>query len=170
MKIGILGVGHLAEYLVRGARMGVEFVLSPGSGDKAARLAEAASLCGGGKQSGGGGSVRDGAGVSACGDGACGVAGFAVSRGPVGVFGDGGGFVAALDGSGGPGEGVLHDDAGVCQCVLGRAVLLYPGDAEWEAFLGQLGPVHRFARMQRRLRRRRCLARCRGRRSICCGI
>ena len=38
MKIGILGVGHLAGYLMQGAQ-GVTFVLSPGSGDKAARLA-----------------------------------------------------------------------------------------------------------------------------------
>jgi len=38
VKIGILGVGHLAAYLVQGAQ-GVEFVLSPGSGEKAAGLA-----------------------------------------------------------------------------------------------------------------------------------
>lgn len=37
MRIGVLGVGSLAEYLIRGAE-GVEFVLSPRSAERVARL------------------------------------------------------------------------------------------------------------------------------------
>lgn len=144
MKIGILGVGHLAEYLVQGAS-GVEFVLSPRSGEIAARLA-----------------ARYGCAVAQSNQAVvdqcdrvlvCLPAGSGLSVLEGLQFRDGQSVCSAM-------AGVSLDDLcaavapalGFCAMMPGFAnafsagpSLIYPGDADWEAFLARLGPVHRFA-------------------------
>lgn len=147
MKIGILGVGHLAEYLVRGAE-GVEFVLSPGSGDKADILA-----------------VRQGCTVAdsnqavvdqcdrvlVCLPAATGLAVLQGLR-----FRAGQSVCSAMAGAGHPAlTAAVAPARAFCTMMPGFAnafsvgpSLLYPGDAGWQGFLSLLGPVHRFDTVQ----------------------
>lgn len=149
MKIGILGVGHLAEYLVRGAHRtesgGIEFVLSPRSGDKAARLAET-HRCTVAESSQ---AVVDQCEmVLVCLPAA---SGLAVLQGL--QFRDGQSVCSAMAGASigdlttavAPAEAFCAMMPGFANAFSAGPSLLYPGDAEWEAFLARLGPVHRFA-------------------------
>ncbi|MDB5659778.1 MAG: hypothetical protein JWS10_2393 [Cypionkella sp.] len=147
MKIGILGVGHLAEYLVRGA-VGVEFVLSPRSGDKAAKLAES-HRCAVAESNQAVVDLCDM--VLVCLPAATGLAlleglkfrdGQSVCSAMAGVS------YAALTASVAPAEAFCAMMPGFANAFSAGPSLLYPGDAEWEAFLALLGPVHRFADRQ----------------------
>lgn len=141
MKIGILGVGHLAEYLVRGAR-GAEFVLAPRSAEKAARLA-ASYGC----------TVADSnqAVVDQC-DRVLvclpAAEGLAILQGL--RFRAGQSVCSAMAGAGlAPLRAAVAPAAGFCSMMPGFAnafsagpSLLYPADAEWAAFLALCGPMH----------------------------
>ncbi|MDB5664331.1 pyrroline-5-carboxylate reductase dimerization domain-containing protein [Cypionkella sp.] len=151
MKIGILGVGHLAEYLVQGsskAAVGVEFVLSPRSGDKAARLAETYRCAVAESNQ----AVVDQCDmVLVCLPAATGLALLQSLH-----FRDGqsvcsamaGASYAALTEAVAPAEAFCAMMPGFANAFSAGPSLLYPGDAEWEAFLALLGPVHRFVDRQ----------------------
>ncbi|WP_426033860.1 pyrroline-5-carboxylate reductase dimerization domain-containing protein [Cypionkella sp. TWP1-2-1b2] len=157
MKIGILGVGHLAEYLVRGARRaesvrvefaGVEFVLSPRSGDKAAGLAETCRCAVAESNQ----AVVDHCEmVLVCLPAATGLAVLKALQ-----FRDGQSVCSAMAGAAladltaavAPAEAFCAMMPGFANAFGAGPSLLYPGDADWEAFLALLGPVHRFADRQ----------------------
>ncbi len=149
MKIGILGVGHLAEYLVRGASRaeagGAEFVLSPRSGDKAARLAETFRCAVAESNQA---VVDQCERVLVCLPAATGLTvlqglqfrdGQSVCSAMAGVS------LSALTAAVAPAEAFCSMMPGFANAFSAGPSLLYPGDAEWEAFLGLLGQVHRFA-------------------------
>lgn len=147
MKIGILGVGHLAEYLVRGAR-DVEFVLGPRSADKAARLAET-HRCAVAESNQ---AVVDQCQmVLVCLPAA---SGLAVLQGL--QFRDGQSVCSAMAGAAladltvavAPARAFCSMMPGFANAFSAGPSLIYPGDTEWEAFLALLGPVHRFADVQ----------------------
>ena len=147
MKIGILGVGHLAEYLVRGAQ-GVEFVLSPRSADKSARLTETYRCAVAQSNQ----AVVDQCEmVLVCLPAA---SGLAVLEGL--QFRDGQSVCSAMAGASlddltaavAPAEAFCAMMPGIANAFSAGPSLLYPGNAEWEAFLGLLGPVHRLADRQ----------------------
>ncbi|MDO8985071.1 pyrroline-5-carboxylate reductase dimerization domain-containing protein [Cypionkella sp.] len=149
MKIGILGIGHLAEYLVRGANRaqsgGVEFVLSPRSGDKAARLAETyrCSVAESNQAV-----VDQCEMVLVCLPAATGLVVLEALQ-----FRDGQSVCSAMAGASladltaavAPAEAFCAMMPGFANAFSSGPSLLYPGDADWEAFLALLGPVHRFA-------------------------
>lgn len=147
MKIGILGVGHLAGYLVQGAA-GHDFVLSPGSGPKAQTLA-AAHGC---TVAAGNQDVIDRCDhILVC----------LPAQSGLGTLR---GLIFAED------QSVCSAMAGVSQADLAQAVaparacvtmmpghanalgvgpsLLYPPDPDWAGFLAACGPVHELARAQ----------------------
>lgn len=147
MKIGLLGTGHLAEYLVQGAK-GAEFVLSPGSGGKADRLA-----------------ARFGCRVAASNQAVVdqcqmvlvclpAATGLAVLQGL--RFRAGQSVCSAMAGASWSALAEAVAPAGAfCTMMPGFAnafsvgpSLLYPDDADWGAFLARLGPVHRFETVQ----------------------
>lgn len=147
MKIGILGVGHLAGYLLQGVQ-DVAFVLSPGSGGKAARLAEAHGCAVAASNQA---VVDQCAMVLVCLPAATGLsvleglrfrAGQSVCSAMAGVSQQALAQVVA------PAEAFCTMMPGFANAYAVGPSLLYPGDAGWEGFLGQLGPVHRFDTVQ----------------------
>ncbi|MEO5613330.1 MAG: pyrroline-5-carboxylate reductase dimerization domain-containing protein [Cypionkella sp.] len=149
MKIGILGVGHLAEYLVQGARRaesaGAEFVLSPRSGDKAARLA-ATYRCAVAESNQA--LVDQCEMVLVCLPAATGLAvleGLQFRDGQSVCSTMAGASLSALTAAVTPAEAFCAMVPGFANAFGAGPSLLYPGDVEWGAFLGLLGPVHRFA-------------------------
>ena len=147
MKIGILGVGHLAEYLVQGAQ-GVEFVLSPRSGDKAARLAETYRCAVAESNQ----AVVDQCEmVLVCLPAATGLSvleGLQFREGQSVCSAMAGAALADLTAAVAPAEAFCSMMPGFANAFSVGPSLLYPGDLEWEAFLALLGPVHRFADAQ----------------------
>ncbi|MFC3183029.1 pyrroline-5-carboxylate reductase dimerization domain-containing protein [Cypionkella sinensis] len=143
MKIGILGVGHLAEYLVRGAA-GVEFVLSPGSGGKADRLAARFGCTVAGSNQ----AVVDQCDmVLVCLPAATGLAvlqGLQFHAGQSVCSAMAGASWAALSAAVGPAQAFCTMMPGFANAFSVGPSLLYPDDAKWGAFLALLGPVHRF--------------------------
>ncbi|OYU41153.1 MAG: hypothetical protein CFE33_03585 [Pseudorhodobacter sp. PARRP1] len=143
MKIGILGVGHLAQYLVQGAH-GVEFVLSPGSGGKAERLAARfGCVVARSNQA----VVDQCALVLVCLPAATGPSVLAGLQ-----FRDGQSVCSAMAGAAwGALAAAVAPARAFCTMMPGFAnafsvgpSLLFPDDADWAAFLARLGPVHRF--------------------------
>ena len=139
MRIGVLGVGSLAEYLIRGAK-GVEFVLSPRSADRVARLGcEVAAT----NQA-----VVDACdAVLVCLPAATGLqvlqglqfrAGQTVCSAMAGVS------LAALRGAVGPAAGFVAMMPGYANAYALGPSLLCPADPLWAGFLGRVGTVHEF--------------------------
>lgn len=137
--IGVLGVGSLAEYLIRGAE-GVEFVLSPRSAERVARL--------GCEVAGSNQAVVDGCdAVLVCLPAATGLAvlqGLRFRAGQTVCSAMAGVSLAALRGAVGPAEGVVAMMPGYANAYAMGPSLLYPADPLWAGFLGRVGPVHEF--------------------------
>ncbi len=147
MKIGVLGVGHLAEYLVQGAQ-GVEFVLSPRSGDKAARLAETYRCTVAESNQA---MVDQCERVLVCLPAATGLAvlaGLQFREGQSVCSAMAGASLADLTAAVAPAKAFCAMMPGFANAFSAGPSLIHPGDAEWEAFLALLGPVHRFADVQ----------------------
>jgi pyrroline-5-carboxylate reductase len=143
VKIGILGVGHLAAYLVQGAQgAGHEFVLSPRGAAKAADLA-----------------ARHGCTVAASNQAvveACdhilvclpAAEGLAVLRGLTFRAGQelcsamAGASLEALRAAIGPASATLSMMPGYANAFSAGPTLLYPANPVWAAFFAACGPVH----------------------------
>ena len=145
MKIGILGIGSLAEYLIRGAGgAGHDFVLSPRSAERAARLA-----------------AKHGCAIAASNQAVVDAVdlvlvclpaaeGLDILRGL--TFRPGQSVCSAMAGANiGPLRAAVAPATGFCTMMPGYAnafgagpCLLYPPDPVWQAFLAVLGPVHPF--------------------------
>ena len=139
MRVGILGVGSLAEYLIRGAE-GVEFVLSPRSAERVARLG--CQVVGSNQEL-----LDECDEVLVCLPAATGLA---VLRGL--RFRAGQSVCSAMAGVGLEAVAGAVAPARVCVAMmpgyanaygLGPSIL-YPADGFWAGFLGRVGPVHGF--------------------------
>ena len=143
MKIGLLGIGHLAGYLVHGAQgAGHEFVLSPRNADKAAELA-ARFGC----------TVADSnqALVDACDHIlVClpAAKGLEILRGL--TFRPGQEVCSAMAGAGledvrqavAPAAAIVSMMPGYANAFSAGPTFLHPPHAEWAAFFAACGPVH----------------------------
>lgn len=147
MKIGLLGVGHLAEYLVRGAR-GVDFVLGPRSADKAARLAATYGCAVADSNQ----AVLDQCEmVLICLPAAKGLAilqGLRFRAGQSLCSAMAGARIDALRAAVAPAAAFCSMMPGFANAFSAGPSLIYPGDAAWEQFLARLGPVHRFSEVE----------------------
>lgn len=139
MKIGVLGVGSLAEYLIRGAE-GVEFVLSPRSAERVARLG--CAVVGSNQEL-----VDECDAVLVCLPAASGLevlrgltwrAGQTVCSAMAGVS------VQDVRQAVGPALGFVAMMPGYANAYALGPSLLYPADGLWAGFLGRVGPVHEF--------------------------
>jgi pyrroline-5-carboxylate reductase len=145
MKIGVLGVGSLAEYLIRGAQgAGHEFVLSPRSPDRAARLASAYGCAV---------AASNQAVVDACdlvlvclpaAEGLAILQGLTFRAGQSVCSAMAGANIAALRAAVAPAEGYCSMMPGYANAFSAGPCLLYPGNPTWAAFLQALGPLHEF--------------------------
>ncbi len=139
MRIGILGVGSLAEYLIRGAK-GVEFVLSPRSAERVARL--------GCEVAASNQAVVDACdAVLVCLPAATGlgvVQGLRFRAGQTVCSAMAGVSLAALRRAVGPVQGYVSMMPGYANAYAMGPSLLYPADPFWAEFLGHVGPVHEF--------------------------
>ncbi len=139
MRIGILGVGSLAEYLIRGAK-GVEFVLSPRSAERVARL--------GCEVAASNQAVVDACdAVLVCLPAATGlgvVQGLQFRAGQTVCSAMAGVSLAALRRAVGPAQGYVSMMPGYANAYAMGPSLLYPADPFWAGFLGHVGPVHEF--------------------------
>ena len=139
MRIGILGVGSLAEYLIRGAE-GVEFVLSPRSAERVARL--------GCEVAASNQAVLDACdAVLVCLPAATGlgvVQGLQFRAGQTVCSAMAGVSLAALRRAVGPAQGYVSMMPGYANAYAMGPSLLYPADPFWAGFLGRVGPVHEF--------------------------
>jgi pyrroline-5-carboxylate reductase len=139
VRIGILGVGSLAEYLIRGAK-GVEFVLSPRSAERVARL--------GCEVAASNQAVVDACdAVLVCLPAATGlgvVQGLQFRAGQTVCSAMAGVSLAALRRAVGPAQGYMSMMPGYANAYALGPSLLYPADPFWAGFLGQVGPVHEF--------------------------
>jgi pyrroline-5-carboxylate reductase len=139
VRIGVLGVGSLAEYLIRGAE-GVEFVLSPRSAERVARL--------GCEVAGSNQAVVDGCdAVLVCLPAATGLAvlqGLRFRAGQTVCSAMAGVSLAALRGAVGPAQGFVAMMPGYANAYAMGPSLLYPADPLWAGFLARVGPVHAF--------------------------
>ncbi len=139
MRIGILGVGSLAEYLIRGAE-GVEFVLSPRSAERVARM--------GCEVAASNQAVLDACdAVLVCLPAATGlgvVQGLQFRAGQTVCSAMAGVSLAALRRAVGPAQGYVSMMPGYANAYAMGPSLLYPADPFWAGFLGRVGPVHEF--------------------------
>jgi pyrroline-5-carboxylate reductase len=139
VRIGILGVGSLAEYLIRGAK-GVEFVLSPRSAERVARL--------GCEVAASNQAVVDACdAVLVCLPAATGlgvVQGLQFRAGQTVCSAMAGVSLAALRRAVGPAQGYVSMMPGYANAYAMGPSLLYPADPFWAGFLGHVGPVHEF--------------------------
>jgi pyrroline-5-carboxylate reductase len=139
VRIGILGVGSLAEYLIRGAK-GVEFVLSPRSAERVARLGcEVAAS----NQA----VVEACDAVLVCLPAATGlgvVQGLQFRARQTVCSAMAGVSLDALRGAVGPAQGYVSMMPGYANAYAMGPSLLYPADPFWAGFLGRVGPVHEF--------------------------
>jgi pyrroline-5-carboxylate reductase len=145
MRIGVLGVGSLAEYLIRGAQgSGYSFLVSPRSADRAERLAAAYGCV-----------VADSnqAVVDACnlvlvclpaGDGLAILQGLSFRAEQSVCSAMAGANIGALRTAVAPADGFCSMMPGYANAFSAGPCLLYPPDPAWAAFLGELGPVHEF--------------------------
>ena len=145
MRIGVLGTGSLAEYLIRGAPgAGYDFVLSPRSPDRAARLAAAyGCTVAAGNQ----------AVVDACdrvlvclpaGAGLGILQGLTFHAGQSVCSAMAGADIDALRAAVAPAQGFCSMMPGYANAFRAGPSLLYPPDPVWADFLAVLGPVHPF--------------------------
>lgn len=144
MRIGVLGTGHLAEFLIRGARGRYDFTVSPRSAERAAALAASHGV----EVAASNQAVVDGCElILVCLPAAEGVEilrGLRFRAGQSVLSAMAGARLAAV-------EGAVAPAAAACAMMPGLAnahglgpCLLHPARAEWEAFLGATGPVHVF--------------------------
>lgn len=139
MRIGVLGVGALAEYLIRGAE-GVEFVLSPRSAERVARLGQ---LVVGSNQE----LVNECDEVLVCLPAATGLtvlwglkfrAGQSVCSAMAGVS------LEDVQDAVTPARACVAMMPGHANAYGLGPSILYPADGFWSGFLGRVGPVHGF--------------------------
>lgn len=137
MRIGVLGVGHLAEFLIQGAE-GVDFVLSPRSEERVARLG--LPVAGSNQEV-----VDECDAVLVC---LPARTGLEVLRGL--RFRDGQTVCSAMAGVGHEALAAAVAPARACVTMMtGHAnaygmgpSILYPADGFWAGFLARVGPVH----------------------------
>ncbi len=139
MRVGVLGVGSLAEYLIRGAQ-GVEFVLSPRSASRVARLG--CDVVGSNQEL-----LNECDEVLVCLPAATGLevlrglnfrVGQSVCSAMAGVS------LEALREAVAPASGFCAMMPGYANAYGIGPSLLYPADGFWAGFLGRVGPVHEF--------------------------
>ncbi len=139
MRVGVLGVGSLAEYLIRGAQ-GVEFVLSPRSASRVARLG--CDVVGSNQEL-----LNECDEVLVCLPAATGLevlrglnfrVGQSVCSAMAGVS------LEALREAVAPASGFCAMMPGYANAYGIGPSLLYPPDRFWAGFLGRVGPVHEF--------------------------
>lgn len=139
MRVGVLGVGSLAEYLIRGAER-VDFVASPRSATRVARLG--CEVAGSNQEL-----LDECDEVLVCLPAASGIEVLAGLR-----FRPGQSVCSAMAGvSLAELRAVVAPATGFCAMMPGYAnayalgpSLLYPADGFWAGFLGRVGPVHEF--------------------------
>jgi pyrroline-5-carboxylate reductase len=139
VRIGVLGVGSLAEYLIRGAEA-VEFVLSPRSAERVARLG--CEVAGSNQEL-----VDECDAVLVCLPAATGlevVRGLRFRAGQTVCSAMAGVSLGALRAAVGPAQGVVAMMPGYANAYGMGPSLLYPADPFWAGFLGHVGPVHEF--------------------------
>jgi pyrroline-5-carboxylate reductase len=139
VRIGVLGVGSLAEYLIRGAE-GVEFVLSPRSAERVARLGlpvagsnqelldecDAVLICL---------PASSGLGV---------LRGLRFRAGQTVCSAMAGVGLEALAEAVAPARACLAMMPGYANAYGMGPSILYPDDGFWSGFLARVGPVHGF--------------------------
>lgn len=139
MKIGILGVGALAEYLIRGAE-GVEFVLSPRSEERVARLG--LPVAGSNQEV-----VDECDAVLVCLPAKAGLevlAGLRFRDGQTVCSAMAGVRLAALAKAVAPARACVAMMPGYANAYGLGPSILYPQDGFWAGFLAKVGPVHGF--------------------------
>jgi pyrroline-5-carboxylate reductase len=145
VKIGVLGVGSLAEYLIRGAQgSGYTFLLSPRSADRAARLATAYGCAV---------AISNQALVDAsdlvlvclpAGEGLAILRELTFREGQSVCSAMAGAGIDALRAAVAPAQGVCSMMPGYANAFQSGPSLLFPADPVWAEFLAVLGPVHPF--------------------------
>ncbi len=137
MRIGVLGVGSLAEYLIRGAE-GVEFVLSPRSAERVARLGY--PVVGSNQEL-----INECDEVLVCLPAVTGLttlwglkfrAGQSVCSAMAGVS------LESVHDAVAPARACVAMMPGHANAYRMGPSVLYPADPIWAAFLGRVGPVH----------------------------
>ena len=139
MRVGVLGVGSLAEYLIRGAE-GVEFVLSPRSAGRVARLGH--PVVGSNQEL-----VNECDEVLVCLPAATGLTvlwGLKFRTGQSVCSAMAGVSLENLRDAVGPASGFCAMMPGYANAYGVGPSLLYTADPFWAAFLGRVGPVHQF--------------------------
>lgn len=145
MRIGILGTGHLAEFLIRGAAgKGYAFTVSPRSEARAAALAASHGVAvAADNQS----VVEACAHVVVCLPAAQGLdilRGLRFRAGQSVLSCMAGARLAAVEEAVGPAVAACAMMPGLANAHGVGPSLLHPARGEWEAFLAALGPVHAF--------------------------
>ena len=145
MRIGVLGTGHLAEFLIRGvAGKGYSFTVSPRSADRAAALAASHGVAVGQSNQ----AVVDACDlILVCLPAAEGVAilrGLRFRAGQSVLSAMAGARVADVAAAVAPAAAACAMMPGLANAHGMGPCLIHPARAEWEAFLAALGPVHVF--------------------------
>ena len=145
IQIGVLGVGSLAEYLIRGAQGApYQFVVSPRGAERAKNLAEKYGV----KVAASNQAVVDETDmVLVClpaADGLEILRGLAFRRGQSVLSTMAGTRIAPLRAACSPGDGFCTMMPGFANAFGAGPSLLFPPDPAWQRFLSQLGPVHAF--------------------------
>lgn len=145
MRIGVLGTGHLAEFLIRGAAgMGYQFTVSPRSAVRAAALAASHGV----EVAGSNQAVVDGCDlILVCLPAAEGVEilrGLRFRAGQSVLSAMAGARLAAVSAAVAPAAAACAMMPGLANAHGVGPCLLHPGRGEWAAFLGVLGPLHVF--------------------------
>lgn len=144
-QIGVLGVGSLAEYLIRGAQSSpYRFILSPRSAGRAARLA---ALYGAEIATGNQAVIDQADLILVCLPAAEGLEilrGLKFRSGQSVLSTMAGARIAPLRASCAPAAGFCAMMPGFANAFRAGPSLLYPPDPAWHQFLSCLGPVHDF--------------------------
>lgn len=144
MRIGILGTGHLAEFLIRGAAGRYDFTVSPRSAARAQALAVAHGV----EVAESNQAVVDRCDlILVCLPAAEGVdilRGLRFRAGQSVLSAMAGARLAEVAGAVAPADAACAMMPGLANAHGMGPCLLHPGRAEWEAFLAVLGPLHVF--------------------------
>lgn len=144
MRIGILGTGHLAEFLIRGASGTYAFTVSPRSAERAAALAASHGVTVAESNQ----AVVDGCDlVLVCLPAAEGVdilRGLRFRAGQSVLSAMAGARLAAVAAAVAPAAAACAMMPGLANAHGVGPCLLHPARHEWEAFLATLGPLHVF--------------------------
>lgn len=144
MRIGVLGTGHLAEFLIRGAARRHDFTVSPRSAERAAALAASHGVTVAASNQ----AVVDGCDmVLVCLPAAEGVEilrGLRFRAGQSVLSAMAGARWAAVAGAVAPAVAACAMMPGLANAHGVGPCLLHPARGEWEAFLAALGPLHVF--------------------------